>query len=267
MKHAFMTFSTPDLTLEETLALAAQMGYDGIEPRVDNNQKHGIEYAATAAERATAKAAAEKSGVAICCVATSCGYANPETQADQIETTHKAIDLAADVGSTRLRVFGGGMPKGGTHEQAVEQIIPSLKKVADHAAERGVTLCVETHDCLLFPNYLADVLSRVDHAYVMANWDIMHPVRSGGWTMDDAFEKIKPWIRHLHIHDGTLDKQLKMLPIGEGAIDHRLAVELLMGIGFEGYASGEWFSMGAPEDHLPQALAAMKAYEAEFMGK
>lgn len=267
MKHAFMTFSTPHLTLEETLALAKEMGYDGIEPRVDNDQKHGIEYAATAAEREAAKTAAEKSGIAICCVATSCGYANPETQSEQIETTHKAIDLAADVGSSRIRVFGGGMAEGMTHEQAVEQIIPGLKRVAEHAAERGVTLCVETHDCLLFPDCLAEVLSRVDHPFVMANWDIMHPVRSAGWTMDDTFEKIKPWIRHLHIHDGTLDKALKMVPIGEGAIDHRRAVELLVGMGFDGYASGEWFKMGAAEDHLPQALATMKAYEQEFAGK
>ena len=51
LKYAFMTFSTPELSLADCLETASRLGYDGIEPRLDSNHAHGIEAAATAVER------------------------------------------------------------------------------------------------------------------------------------------------------------------------------------------------------------------------
>ena len=42
MKYAFMSFSTPDLSLERTLNLARQYGYEEIEPQTDSSHAHGI---------------------------------------------------------------------------------------------------------------------------------------------------------------------------------------------------------------------------------
>ena len=43
MKFSFMSFSTPELTLEETLALAERLGYDGVELRIEAGHKHGAD--------------------------------------------------------------------------------------------------------------------------------------------------------------------------------------------------------------------------------
>ncbi|MHB0936406.1 MAG: sugar phosphate isomerase/epimerase family protein [Armatimonadota bacterium] len=264
MKYSFMSFSTPELSLAETLALAKRLDYDGIEPRLQGGHGHKIEFDTPAADRKAIKAQVEDSGIALCCLATSCQYSNPEKLAQMVEDTHRAIDLAGDVGAPRLRVFGGVIPEGVSREQALDQCVASLSGIAPHAAERGVTICVETHDSWCDPNNVAAIIRGVNHPNIAVNWDIMHPVRAGGSTMDAAFEALKPWIRHLHIHDGTLSEPLTLLPIGEGAIDHRRALELLQTLPYDGYISGEWIGWEPYEVHLPRELAAMKAYEREL---
>jgi sugar phosphate isomerase/epimerase len=90
----------------------------------------------------------------------------------------------------------------------------------------------------------------------------MHPIRAGRITMDEAYAIVRPWIGHVHFHDGSasLDK-LELLPIGQGDIDHRRAVQLLEGMPYTGYLSGEWINWEPYEVHLPRELAAMKAFE------
>ena len=43
MKYSFMSFSCPELTLDEMLSMAKEFGYDGIEPRISSNHRHGVE--------------------------------------------------------------------------------------------------------------------------------------------------------------------------------------------------------------------------------
>jgi len=265
VKYSFMTFSCPELTLEEMIAVAKRFGYEGIEPRTSSGHKHGIEFDSSAAFRAECKAKAREASVDLCCVATSCHYADPETTEEMIGDTHEAIELAGDVGAHAIRVFGGPIPEGVSRDRAIESVTEAMKAVADHAAERGVVVCLETHDSWCEPVHLAEVMKRVDHPSIAVNWDIMHPVRSGGATMDEAFETLKPWIRHVHFHDGVVEEDgaLTLVPIGEGVVDHRRAVELLQASGYDGYLSGEWINWEPFETHLGRELAAMKRYEHE----
>jgi sugar phosphate isomerase/epimerase len=260
---SFMTFSTPELTLDENLALAQSLGYEGIEPRIEAGHRHGIELAATPAQRAAAGAKAAAAGIALCCVATSRTYADPAKTAEQIELTRRCIDLAGDVGAPRLRVFGGGLPKGLERAAAIELLAQSLRAVADQAAARGVTLCVETHDDWRDPNHLAQVMALVDHPAVGVNWDFAHPLIGHGLTPAESFETLKPWIRHAHIHDLARDAggRWDLVWIGEGQIDHRAAVECLRSIAWEGWLSGEWIDRTPGyAEHLPRELATLKGY-------
>lgn len=264
MKYAFMSFSCPELTLGEMLNVVKRFGYDGVEPRIQANHKHGIELDTTSTERSRIAQAAARAGVPLCCIATSCSYANPEKASEQVEMTHRAIDLAGDLAVPCIRVFGGMLPDGVSREQAVEAVGTALAQVATHAAERKVTICVETHDGWCNPHDLAALIRAVNHPAIGVNWDIMHPVRAGGSTMDEAFEVLRPWIRHVHFHDGRdVDGQLRLVPIGEGIVDHRRAVHLLKQMNYAGYLSGEWIGWEPWEVHLPRELGTMKRYDAE----
>ena len=262
MRYAFMSFSCPKATFPELLATARKYRYDGVEPRAQSGHGHGLEFDSTPAARKAIRKQADDAGIALCCLATSCRFADPAIAADQLADLRRAIDLAGDVGAPRIRVFGGKFGAGLTREAAVDLVAESLRSVADQAASRQVTLCMETHDEWTNPDHVAAVMKAVNHPAVAVNWDIMHPVRFSHWTMADAFAVVRPWIRHVHFHDGSVDPaDGKMRPIGQGDIDHRTAVELLAALPYDGYLSGEWINWEPAEVHLPRELAMMKSYE------
>lgn len=264
MKYSFMTFSCPQLSLRELLETAKQYGYDGIEPRIVSQHQHGIEMDTPADRRAEIKKQVAESGLRLSCIATSCVYANPETTKQNVADTLRCIDLATDVGAPVIRVFGGVLGKGISREDAIKLVAESLHTAADHAKERGVTVCMETHDDWCDPKNVAAVMRQVNHPAVAVNWDIMHPVRMKLATMDEAFKTLKPWIRHAHVHDGvvTPDGKLTFVPIGQGTINHKQAIERLLSINYSGFLSGEWINWSDAYDvHLPRELATMKQYE------
>ncbi len=257
-----MSFSCPRLALDDMLLLANRFGYDGVEPRIQAGHNHGIELEASASSRRESMNKARDAGIALCCIATSCAYADPGSTEVNTDATRRAIDLAADLGCPAIRVFGGAIPEDLTRDQATDLLATALRSVAAHAADRGITVAMETHDSWCDPAHVAEVMRRVDHPAIAVNWDIMHPVRQAGCTMDQAFETLRPWIRHVHFHDGAIPlKRLELCPIGEGGIDHRAAVLLLQRNGYPGYLSGEWINWTTYEEHLPRELAAMKRYE------
>lgn len=266
MKYSFMSFSTPSLDLTDTLDAAHRYGYDGIEPRLDSEHAHGIEVGATVEQRRSIREQVESSDVQLSCLATSLSYADSAKTDEMITQTHERIDLAGDLAVPVIRVFGGKIPEGVDREKAIELLAQSLGKVADHAGERSVTICLETHDDWCNPAHVVAVLQQVDHAAIGVNWDIMHPVRVAHVTMDEAFEAVKPWIRHIHFHDGQTqeDGGLVFLPAGDGEIDHRRAVELLRGSNYGEFLSGEWIGWEPYDVHLPRELAILKQYEQDL---
>ncbi len=267
MKYAFMSFSAPQLKLDELLGLAARVGYDGIEPRIGSNHAHGIELATTAEQRRTIREQAAASGVALCCVATSCKYADPATAPGWVEETRRAIELAAEIGAPRLRVFGGALGPGLSRTQAIELVADSLATVASEAQQHGVTICLETHDDWTDPAHVAEVMQRVDRPAVAVNWDYQHTTRIAGTTVEQAFATLQPWIKHVHFHDGVnrADK-LTFLPIGAGDYDNRRVIELLLVAEYSGYLSGEWIDWEPYDVHLPRELAAIKGIERAATG-
>lgn len=262
MNYAFMTFSCPHWTLAEVLAGAQRYGYNGVELRIDANHHHGVEVSNTPAERAAAREQARQMDVALCCVATSCKFADPITAAQNITDAQSRIDLAADLGAGVLRIFGGQIPAGVSGAQAVDSVVQSLLALADQAAQRGVCLALETHDDWCDPQQVAAVMARVNHPNVGVNWDYQHTTRVGKTSIDDAFTALKPFIRHVHFHDGTLaTDKLEFLPIGQGAYNHKRVLALLKSITYSGYLSGEWINWEPAEVHLPRELQAMKQLE------
>lgn len=262
MKYSFMSFSCPELNIDEILHIADVYGYDGFEPRVCAGHKHGIEPGASADILKDLKMKSEDSGIEICCVATSCKFSNPVDVNKNIDDAKRAIELAYDINSPALRVFGGAIPDGISRKQSFELIVDSLIKILDDAKDSGVTVCVETHDSWCDPKDIVNIMKEVDNASIKVNWDIMHPVLSTPCKMDEAFDILKPWINHVHIHDGILrDEKLIFKPIGMGDVDHKTAIKLLKDIKYNGFISGEWINWEPYDVHLSREIRAIKSFE------
>lgn len=272
MKYSFMTFSTPGLSLDDVLKKARHLGYDGIEPRVEANHGHGIELSTSPAERKEIRQKFQDSGIANACLATSVRYLDdPEKNADHIEATKRYLELAAETGGARLRVFGGGH---GSEEKDVfaarniPALVDALGQVKEAAAAHAVLICLETHDYWCHPEHVATVMQQVDSPAVGVNWDIMHPVRTSGFTVERSFEILRPWIFHFHMHEGTTNREkLEFLNFGDprGEYDHDLAIRLLHRDGFDGYMSGEWIGWQDDKEHLERELNAIRKIEEEAL--
>jgi sugar phosphate isomerase/epimerase len=268
MKYAFMTFSCPEATWEQVLDYAKQYGYDAVEPRVDSKHKHGVEPDADAQTLAAKRKEAEDAGIAISCIATSCSYADPQKRGEQVEHTRKCIDLAATMGANRLRVFGGLIPTDISRDDATSGIASALQSVADHAADKGVIVCLETHDDWCNPGHVAKLMETVGHDHIAVNWDIMHPVTRGLSSMKDAYKTLKPWVKYVHFHDGKWeDGKIHICAIGEGIVDHAVALSVLAEDGYDGYLSGEWISWEPAEEHLPREINAIRKLEGQIAVK
>jgi len=269
MKIAFMTFATPELDLTQTLTAAIRYGYDAVEPRAEAGHKHGVELEATKKQRKEIKAAFGDTGVELCCIATSRTYsmAEADQRADSVELTKKYVDLAADCGAPCIRVFGGGTPAGADFTEVKKYVAEAMRECAQHAQGSGVYVCFETHDGYINANDAAEVVRTADSPQAAINWDIMHPC-TAGMTIPEAFEALKPYIKHCHAHDGIRreDGGWDLAPMGTGEIDHAEAMRLLATIGYSGAFSGEWISWQPYEEMLPREAAVLREYRTRAEG-
>ncbi len=265
IKLSFMSFSCPEATLEEFVGYAKKHGYEGVEPRSEAGHNHGVEIDASPARRAEIRKFFESEGVEPCCVATSRKFAIADKAEleESIETCKKLIDLAADIGSTRIRTFGGVPPEGMSMEDAIQVVGESLGRLGPYAEARGVVICTETHDAFSKATDTAAVIRIADSPAVKANWDIMHPFTQR-MTIDEAYEALKGQIAHCHIHDGKYPEpggRPQLALMGEGDIPYARAVQLLEAEGYDGFLSGEWINAPWPLDELlAHDAAALRSY-------
>lgn len=265
MKYAFMSFSCPDLSLPEMLDTAAELGYAGLEPRLDSGHAHGIERHLTSEQRREVAARVADSPAALGCLAVSSRFADPETAAGHLDNLRREIDLAADLDVPTVRVFGGAYPQEMSREQAVDQLAESLCGVAAQAAAVGVTVCLETHDAWCDPADVKAVMKAVNKDSIRVNWDVLHPVRAVGMDLEESFNMLRPYIAHVHMHDADLTPgRISYQPMGRGALDHRIVLRLLQGMDYAGYLSGEWIGFTPWQEHLPFEIAQLRAYETEL---
>ena len=259
IKLATMTSVCPDWTLDQAIDGMKRHGYKGLEPRTGWEHRSGIEPSMSAPDRERVRRRMEEERLEICCIATGAKFATPDADEllGSIEEAREAIDLAGDLGASLVRTFGGfrgtGVqpPLGGELIGIVERTVEAYKRVIDHAAERGVTLLMETHDFWSVSAQVREVVERVDHPNLRVLWDIQHPQRYFE-RPDETFGTIGHLTAHLHAHDGvyeSLEERLQPRVVGEGIIDHATPLRLLHEAGFDGYFSIEHINKpGAPHD-------------------
>ena len=111
MKLSFMTWLCPDWDVKQILIAAEKYGYNGVEIRVESNQKHGIELHASKDRTIETRNAFTDAGIEISCLATSLQLATVDKRKreNNIDALKKYIDLCVDIGCPYIRVFGGSV--------------------------------------------------------------------------------------------------------------------------------------------------------------
>lgn len=267
MKLCYMTWVCPEWDVPTIIKRSQEYGYHGVEFRVECDHKHGVELDASEDHLRWVKQSCDDGGIEMPCIATSQNFSSsdPQERRKQIELAKRYVALAAKLDIPFIRVFGGPIPEGVSRETATQYVAESVREAGEFAEGHNVTLGLETHDSFSRAEHALAVIRIADHPLVRCLWDIMHPITHGE-TMSEAFEHVKPYIVHCHIHDGIkkADGAIELSLLGEGIIDHFEAVRLLHTIGFQGHLSGEFINWLPPEEVLPQYAKKLREYEAQI---
>lgn len=263
MKFAYMSFTCPEGTLTDLIELARKHGYDGIEPRAMAGHRHGVELDASPDRRKEIRRVFQESGIECACIATPIRYCQPDPKAyrENIELTGRFLELSADVGCNRLRVFGGspGVPL--DPQEGIRIVGSALSELAEKAERHNVILCLETHDFFSRADMVSRAVRMADSPCVRANWDIMHPF-TRNMSIPEAFDHLRDIVAHCHVHDCVYDEKRspKLALMGEGDIPYREALRLLKEMDYSGFLSGEYIAAWKPDIVLPHDIRVLKSY-------
>jgi sugar phosphate isomerase/epimerase len=202
MKLSLDTYSIgTDLSLRDLIQLLPANGFDGVEFRCDSNQKHGVELDTSPEERRRIRTLLEQAGIEVACLSTGERYESPDPAVRQaaIEVTKQFVDLAADLGCGRIRVFGNDFPPGVPRPQVVQYVGESLRACGQHAEGKGVDVLLEMHGQFYYWEYALGAVKVADHPNVALNYNCdMKDLVDGSVAF--TFGQVKDHIRHVHLH-------------------------------------------------------------------
>jgi len=248
MKLAFMSSVLPKATLAELLAEGRKQGYQGIEFRPEWKQAHGVELAASTEQRKAVRLQLAEGGLEPCCLSPGVKFCEeePGKRDAQLELLGRFVDLAADVGIGRIRVFGDPLPNkgGGRRSTNLGAQAEYLARGAAKAHQAGVRLVLETHaNCRAAD--VGEVLWRAAYPPgLWVNWHLAHCLNHGE-DVDEAYRHVKGRVGHVHFALSP-DKH------EEAGYILRQA-QLLAGEGYDGFFSVEVINP-------PDGVSALKAH-------
>ncbi|MBF9069506.1 sugar phosphate isomerase/epimerase family protein [Streptacidiphilus fuscans] len=222
MRLALSTLGLPGLPLADTVRLAADHGWEGLELRCTAGESVHLEL--DSAERLAARRLLERAGITPLCLASYVGVAAAGDDAPVVASLREHVRLAADLGAQSVRVFpsGGDDPLADADERAVRR----LAVVADEAERAGVRVLVETHDSHRAARDVARVVARVDHPAVGGLWDLMHTWLAGE-SPSESWAALAPHLGHTQVKDIAGPDDLTPLALGAGVLPIAECVALL----------------------------------------
>ncbi len=199
--------------LSTLLDRAQSLGFDGISLRVDQGHAHGVELSLSPAQRRELQDRVTSSGLEICGLSSGCRYdvLDARELRSQIDRTKTLLQLASDVGASGLKVFGNNFheDEGVSRDETIHQIASALKECAEFAVgltpasasvQSSAEVRFEMHGDVNPWPHAVQLMELTDHPSVslIYNCDPRDVVNG---SIQDTLEHIRPWLRHVHLHD------------------------------------------------------------------
>jgi len=257
----------PEWTFEDIVLRAQGYGYDGLElrgigPELDITKCS--DFSSRAARLHSLRFVADH-GLRIVAIDTSTQLArsDPSQRLEQFNNARVNIDLAAEVGASYVRVFGGVPDEGVSKEEAQKLCAYGLLELSDHAASAGdIQVVLETHDYFSRGSDIAGIFKAVEHPNAGVLWDLHHPYRQGELP-EETLGLLKPWLAFTHVKDSVQGGAYCLL--GDGDVPIKSLIDLLRTAGYDGWLSLEWEKrwvpeLAGPEIAFPQYAAKLRQY-------
>ncbi|MCC7419573.1 MAG: sugar phosphate isomerase/epimerase [Planctomycetaceae bacterium] len=281
MRISFSTLACPEWNWQEVLQHGVQYGYDGVEVRL---LKGELDLLAAPElrphELPLRRREMEDSGFVICGLSSSVRFDEPTAaqRTARLETGYRYLDLAHELRTSFVRVFGDVLPQGANaavEDATIDQIADGLNRLGERGAAAGVDVLIETHGDFADSARMQRLVRHVVSPAVGLLWDTHHPWRFYGESLATTFERLRPWTRHTHWKDSVTRlvprdtghsteaaTQAHALMSGHRPADYVLfgggefpaheAFRLLQDAGYAGWYSLEWEKAWHPEIEPPE---------------
>jgi len=269
MKIGFTSRVCPEWDLPTIIGKAAELGFDGVELGTLQGETHLPAQDALTSDPDAVKRMFSEKGVELVCLGTGEtleAYGAPQV-AESRARVMEVVELAGRLGCPLVRVPMGSVPKGDDRARTVSRMAATFKALALPAARHHVTLVVENGGG--FPGS-ADLWFVVD--------DAAHPAVAACWNPCPAITRLErpttsiPRLGRglglVRVCDGVFDEKGRFggfrIP-GDGDVELRRMVDLLLGILYNGYLMFDWpkaamADLPAPEHVLPKVQARLREW-------
>lgn len=255
IKIGLCTIAFRESPLEDVLAMAGEIGFDGVE--IWGKADHmPLPYDAARVKRVREAAAA--AGVEIGVFG---AYVYPLS--DEFETASgQCLDIAHGLGAPVVRIWAPRGEPGSLAPEDYRRAAAQLKDFAARAADHGLVLAIETHDRYLAETSagLLELLADVAAANLKVNWQ-------PSWKDDPddpyvSLENLLDRIVNVHAQNFTGDYQHRAY-IAEGDVDYGRVIRRLKESGFDGYVEIEFVNGDDPVAWLKKDFAHLKKLVAD----
>jgi L-ribulose-5-phosphate 3-epimerase len=237
------------LPLEERIAFAADLGFEGVEVELGSGPPERI------------RAAADRAGITVHSINCLGHYETPLSSGDPavakvaVERTIATVRAARVLGAGKVRVIPGVVDAETTYGDVYSRSLDVLKReILPVAEQQGIILAVENvwNGFLLSPMDFAAYIDAFDTPWVRAYLDVGNILfgRPEGWI-----EILGDRICELHVKDLTLSMRagrFRPARIGEGDIDWGKVRRALERVGYSG-----WAVLAEPDLTLPRIRHAL----------
>ena len=229
MNLSFSTRGWPDLSWEEMMETALEMGFSGIEvynlpkfdPMIDRSGPFHKYQAA-----ATVRTLREKK-LKIPCFDTSYDLSAG------MECLPYLMSLMEVAHNTQVPyVVACAL------QDREQQVFDNLAVLLEKAGEMGVTLLLKTSGIYADTARLRKVLDYFACDQLGALWDVHHTYRDFGETGDTTIKNLGAYVCHVHLRDS--DEECRYQLIGEGTMPIDEVMRALSSVNYDGFLSLEW---------------------------
>ena len=158
----------------------------------------------------------------------------------ELERLRRVADIAAEFGTTIIRVFSFFIPQGHDPSRYRSRVIDRMAALAAVAAEHGLVLAHENEKEIYGdrPERCADIIASVGSPALRATFDAANFVQCGIRPHCDAYKLLQPYLVYVQIKDALMTTG-EVVPAGQGDGEVRETLAELRDSGFEGYLSLE----------------------------
>ncbi|MDD5170020.1 MAG: sugar phosphate isomerase/epimerase, partial [Syntrophales bacterium] len=171
-------------------------------------------------------------------------WIEPERERREIRIQHtlQCLKIADYLGCTNISVPPGGPLNGASRQDAIKLFHEGLEEVIPTAESLGVKILIEPEPELLLENssQFASFIREVQSDIVGLNFDMGH-FFCVGEDPRKAFEKLFPWVGHVHLEDIAPSRLHNHLIAGRGCLDFIDIFTGMSNLGYDGDISLELY--------------------------